>query len=164
MTQETGTPPPQPTGLEIAVQWAELPAEHLQVALKALEPQLRREHELRMEQEKAVRKLELERLRLAAEEAQAKRSHSLYMVGLGAGFIVTLGMLTGAVIVGVQGQAWLAAMLSGPSVLALAGLFVLRKSDSAQVQTVARSQRSALNAAQAPPGPPVDPGASSPAL
>jgi hypothetical protein len=165
MTQETGTSPQQPipTGLEIAMQWAELPAEHLQVALKALEPQLRREHELRMEQEKAVQKLELERMRLSSKEVQAKRSHALFMAGLVAGFVVTIGMLAGAVVVGVQGHVWLAAMLSGPSVLALAGLFVLRKTDTAQMGAVQRSQRSALNAAQQVQ-PPVDPAVSPPVL
>ncbi|MFF1843081.1 hypothetical protein ACFVW9_15210 [Streptomyces sp. NPDC058217] len=163
MTQETGMPPqqPTPTGLEIAMQWADLPAEHLQIALKALEPQLRREHELRMEQQRAVQQLDLERMRLSDKEAQAKRSHALFMAGLIAGFVVAVGMLAGAVVVGVQGHVWLAAMLSGPSVLALAGLFVLRKTDSAQMDAVQRSQRSALNAAQQAP-PAVDPAASPP--
>ncbi|MFC8780066.1 hypothetical protein [Streptomyces nigra] len=172
MTQETGTPSSQPSGLEIAMQWAELPAEHLQVALSALEPQLKRDHELRMsqeqrdhewrmEQEQSMRALRLEQARLAAEDATARRAHALYLTGLIAGFVLSIGMLTGAVIVGMNDQPWLAAMLSGPSLLALATLFVLRRNDSATNQSVARAQRAALNAAQpaaAPAGPPAEPG------
>ncbi|WP_180686282.1 hypothetical protein [Streptomyces gossypiisoli] len=171
MTQETGTSSSQPSGLEIAMQWAELPAEHLQMALAALEPQLKRDHELRMnqeqrdhelrmEQERSMRELRLEQARLAAEEATARRAHALYLTGLIAGFVLSIGMLTGAVIVGTNDQPWLAAMLSGPSLLALATLFVLRRNDSATSRSVAQAQRSALNAAQsAPPAPtPTNPG------
>ncbi|MFE3738982.1 hypothetical protein [Streptomyces sp. NPDC059134] len=128
--EPTRLPAPQPNGLEIAMQWAELPPEHLRNALAALEPQLAREHEYRMAQDKALQEANLLRLRLQAEEEQNRRTHNLYMVGLIAGFIIALGMLTGAVVVGVNGEPWLAASLSGPSVLALAGLFVLRKSSS----------------------------------
>ncbi|MGW3152378.1 hypothetical protein ACWDG1_49050 [Streptomyces sp. NPDC001177] len=152
MTLPTGWSEREPTGLEIAMQWAELPAEHLQAALKALEPQLRREHEIRMT-----------RMHLDAEEASALRTHRLYLFGLVAGFIVTLGMLTGAVIVGNHGQDWLAAMLSGPSVLALATVFVLRRSDAAQARAVTQAQRQALNALAQATAPPAGSGTSGPA-
>jgi hypothetical protein len=145
------TPQHEHTGLEIAMQWAELPAEHLQVALKALEPQLRREHELRMAQQVALQQLELESLRLQAREKSASRSHMLLITGLIAGFLLSAGMLTGAVIIGMEGHVALASMLSGPSVLALASLFVLRRSDVNQTRAVARAQAAASQAAQAPP-------------
>lgn len=146
-------PQHQPSGLEIAMQWAELPVEHLQAALKALEPQLRREHEARMEREKTAREIELERMRLAAEEAQAARTHTLYLLGLVCGFLITAGMLTGAVIVGVNDQPWLAALLAGPSVSVLAGLFVLRRNDNSQTRALLAAQRATLNAVGQPAAP-----------
>ncbi|MFE6696457.1 hypothetical protein [Streptomyces sp. NPDC057718] len=185
------------TGLEIAQTWGKLPAEHLKVALQALEPQLAREHavqlakeelasererrirqeaanrerelilaredavrnhELRMAEVHASHELEFQRARWEIEEAQAGRAHMLYFAGLIAGFVVTIATLTGAVVVGVAGQAWLSAMLCGPSVLALATLFVLRRNDPAQTQAAARSHRSALGAASQPPPNAVDPG------
>ncbi|MGP8301973.1 hypothetical protein ACTPOK_29450 [Streptomyces inhibens] len=149
MSQESGTSARQPTGLDIAMQWAELPAEHMKIALDALEPQLRREHEMRVLQQKAEQKLALEQVR--AQEAAAKRAHVLYLTGLIAGFVIAVAMLSGAVVVGINNQPWLAAMLSGPSVLALATIFVLRRSEQGQAHAVAAAQRSALNAAQQPP-------------
>lgn len=148
------------------MQWAELPSEHLQAALKALEPQLRREHEARMEREKVASKIELERMRLSVEEGQAARSHTLYLLGLIAGFIVTIGMLAGAVIVGINNQPWLAALLAGPSVSILAGLFVLRRNDHNQMKALLAAQRAAIGiAGQGPPpaSAPADPGVTGPA-
>ncbi|SHI06558.1 hypothetical protein SAMN05444521_3630 [Streptomyces sp. 3214.6] len=154
MTREASdTPQHEHTGLEIAMQWAELPAEHLQVALKALEPQLRREHELRMAQQAALQQLELESLRLQTREKSASRSHALLLTGLIAGFLLSAGMLVGAVIVGMEGHVGLSSMLSGPSVLALASLFVLRRSDVTQTRAVARAQAAATSQAAQPPLP-----------
>ncbi|OEJ53491.1 hypothetical protein [Streptomyces agglomeratus] len=152
MTREAAdVPQHQHTGLEIAMQWADLPAEHLQVALKALEPQLRREHELRMAEQSAIRQMELETLRAQTRDAAARRSHSLRVVGLVAGFLLSAAMLAGAVVVGMEGHVGLASMLSGPSVLALASLFVLRRSDNAQTRAVARAQAATAQAAAPPP-------------
>lgn len=137
--------PQEPTALNIAMQWAELPPEHLKIALRAMEPQLVRDHELLMEQ-----------LRLSAQAQSEGRVHRLYMGGLIAGFGVVAGMLSAAVIVGINGQAWLAAMLAGPSVLSLAGLFVLRKVDSGASRDASRVTRAGLNAAsQVGPSSPV---------
>lgn len=147
MTREAAdVPRHQPTGLEIAMQWADLPAEHLQVALKALERQLRREHELRMAEQSAIRQMEIESLRVQARETAARRSHVLFVIGLVAGFLLSAGMLVGAVIVGVEGHVGLASMLSGPSVIALASLFVLRRSDGAQTRAVARAHATTTQA------------------
>ncbi|MCD9592417.1 hypothetical protein [Streptomyces sp. 8ZJF_21] len=132
-------PPHQPTGLEIALQWAQLPPEHLEIALKALDPELARQYELQLLREK-----------LASQEIRDRRTHSLYLGGLIAGFVIVLAMLAGAVIVGVNGLPWLSAMLAGPSVLSLAGLFVLRRVDSNSAREVTRANRDALNLAQSP--------------
>ncbi|MEU8560556.1 hypothetical protein AB0C45_03610 [Streptomyces cyaneofuscatus] len=149
MSQDSGTSALRPSGLEIAMQWAELPAEHMKIALDALEPQLRREHEARTLQLQSEYQLALAEVR--AREATAKRAHHLYLTGLVTGFMISVAMLTGAVLVGVNDQPWLAAMLSGPSVIALATLFVLRRNEGGGIQAVAASQRAALSAAQQPP-------------
>ncbi|MGW4878909.1 hypothetical protein ACWEPI_20395 [Streptomyces sp. NPDC004262] len=128
---------PQMNSLEIALQWAQLPSEHLEIALKALEPELARQHELRL--------LEV---RLRVQEEKDRRTHYLYLAGLVAGFVVVVSMLTAAVVVGVNGLPWLSAMLSGPSVLSLAGLFVLRRVDSGSARETGRAHRAALIAAQ----------------
>ncbi|MFM9373391.1 hypothetical protein [Streptomyces sp. Da 82-17] len=138
MTDRT---PGEPTGLDIALQWAELPPEHLKAALQALEPELARRHEMRMLQ-----------ARLEAQGAEDRRSHLLYLSGLVGGFLIVVAMLTASVIVGINGLPWLSAMLAGPSVLSLAGLFVLRRVDSGTARQVARAHDAALGAAQPTPG------------
>ncbi|ROO88399.1 hypothetical protein EDD29_6068 [Actinocorallia herbida] len=125
---------------DIAKQWAELPVGHLRIAVRAVETRDVRAHEYRMEE-----------LRLGARRESEQRTHRLYMAGLITGFLIAVGMLTGAVIVGINDQPWLAAMLAGPSVLALATLFVLRRSDPAQVGSVGRAHGAALAASQQPP-------------
>ncbi|GAA0499025.1 hypothetical protein Ade02nite_83550 [Paractinoplanes deccanensis] len=72
----------------------------------------------------------------SSREAADARSHQLLAWGLGAGLVVVLGMLAAAVVVGVQGHVWLAASLSGPGVIALASLFVLRKLDARSVRAI----------------------------
>ncbi|MGW9374078.1 hypothetical protein ACWGVR_29190 [Streptomyces xanthophaeus] len=167
-TEEKSTPAQVPTGLAYALQWSQLPAEHLQITLKAIEPELKREHELRMERETHKQELEIERIRLASarsqltdqlafDEQQAKRGHTLYLVGLVAGFLLSTGMLVGAVIVGLNDQPWLSALLAGPSLLALATLFVLRKNDRTLNAGADQNARRALNASQQPAPPPAGP-------
>ncbi|GAA0594738.1 hypothetical protein [Actinomadura livida] len=135
--------------LAIAMEWAKLPSEHLQSALAALEPQLVREHELNKLRIEAMERNE--NLRIEVLEKQAKRAFVLYVLGLVAGFLVVVGMLVSAVIVGIKGNPWLAAMLSGPSVLALATLFVLRRHTSDNARYMARNQSEALASATNPP-------------
>ncbi|WTW95378.1 hypothetical protein OG216_19240 [Streptomycetaceae bacterium NBC_01309] len=146
MTRNAEEGRPQLTGLEIALQWSQLPPEHLEIHLKALEPVLAREHEL-----------EMENARLTAADAKDARTHKLYMGGLIAGFVLAAGMLAGAVVVGLNDQPWLAAMLSGPSVLSLAALFVLRKVDSGATRQSALAHNRALASSASPP--PADPAA-----
>lgn len=138
----------QPSGLEIAMQWAQLPSEHLQSALKALEPQLRREHELQMERERAANEISVERMRLEARQSDSKRSHLLYLLGLIAGFILAAGMLVGAVIVATDGQAALATLFAGPSLIALVSIFVLRRKDASDTQALQQSQQHVLQTLQ----------------
>ncbi|GAA4199775.1 hypothetical protein [Microbispora amethystogenes] len=117
------------TGLEIALQWGQLPAEHLQAALKALEPELRREHEFR------IARLEAER-----QEAKDRRMHQLYLSGLIAGFVISVSMLGAAVVLGMNNQPWLAAMMAGPSLLTLVTMFVLRRSDTTSMKAAAKAK------------------------
>ncbi|GAA3386352.1 hypothetical protein GCM10017750_68840 [Streptomyces racemochromogenes] len=155
------------------MQWAQLPAEHLQIALKALEPELKRQHEFRMQQDAHRQELELERMRLESaqqqltqqlehDEHQAKRSHTLYLVGLFAGFLISGGTLGGAIYVGIHDQPWLASLLAGPTLLALATLFVLRKNDKTLNTAADQSNRRALNAAQQQQQPPPPPAGGGP--
>jgi hypothetical protein len=117
--------------VQIARMWARVPAEHLEIALKALEPELQREHERQLEilrHENAYRLEALEQ-----EKETSRQRHLRYLCGLWAGFTTAIGMLTGAIAVGVHGQLWLAALLTGPSLIALAKIFVLRRSDRTDV-------------------------------
>jgi hypothetical protein len=122
LQEKLGLPPgseakaQQSSALEFALRWAELPPKRLEATLKALEPELAREHQRR-----------LEHARLAAQDEQDRRNHKLYLGGLIAGFILAASMTTGAVIAGVCGLPWLAAVLLGPSVVSLVGVFVLRR-------------------------------------
>lgn len=70
----------------------QLPPEHFKLALRTVEAQLARNHELRIEQERS-----------RVREAEAGRSHALFAWGLGAGFVVALGMIAASVVVGLQG-------------------------------------------------------------
>jgi hypothetical protein len=128
------------TGIEIATEWAKLPPEHLQMALKALNPQLQREHEVRLEQ-----------IRISAQSAQQIRQFRIQLYSLWAGLTISLVMLGASVYVAVNDQPWLALAFSGPSLLALTKLFVLRRTDPHDMSSMVRSQRSA--AALVPPDP-----------
>lgn len=142
------------TGLSIAKQWGSVldPAQ-LDVALRALEPQLRREHRERM--------FRLEMQREAAEQqAQEQRegaAHKRYMAGLVAGSVIAVAMLGAGVYVA-KDSWWLSVLLCGPSLLALVKIFVLRRSDAGDMDAVLRATRRGMNAAggaQPPPLPPV---------
>ncbi|MEU1880861.1 hypothetical protein ABZ470_26440 [Streptosporangium sp. NPDC020072] len=138
----------QPTGLEIAVQWGQLPPEHLRAALKALEPQLAREHAYRM----ACLKAEM-------QSEKDRRAHVLRMTGLVAGLAMAVGMLAAAVVLGVNGQPWLAAALSGPSVIVLVKIFVLGHVGADDVKQLMKGSNSQM---PAPPQPAPEPTPGSP--
>jgi hypothetical protein len=125
--------PGEPTsGIDIAALWGQLPVEHLHAALKAMEPQLKREHEFRMA-----------KLDKQEREVAARHAHLLHMAGMVAGFIIAVGMLAAAVVLGVNGQPWLACLLAGPSILALIKVFVLRSSSAGDMTEVSKSQKAA---------------------
>ncbi|MEV8289667.1 hypothetical protein [Streptomyces niveus] len=145
-------------GLDIAARWGDmLGPEKLQIALKALEPQLKREHEVRMkhldnlraqaERDTTQEKVAGER---NARDAERRRNHVYRMSGLVAGGVLSLALL-GAGVVVAPDQPWLAAGLCGPSLLALVKVFVLRRSDSSDMKAVERAARESANAAAPPP-------------
>ncbi|MEU0646141.1 hypothetical protein [Streptomyces umbrinus] len=122
-------------GLDIAMQWAKLPAKHLEIALHALEPQLKREHQARMAELEA----EAERARLKAAEVQAKRTQALYLTGLIAGLVISVTMLVAAVFVAEEAT-WLAVLLSGPSLITLTSLLRLWRAEKLLGREVSESE------------------------
>ncbi|MFE3874070.1 hypothetical protein ACFXPX_06675 [Kitasatospora sp. NPDC059146] len=156
-------------GLEIAARWGEaVGPEKLELALQALEPQLKREHEARMKRMDDIRARE-ER-RAAAEDAEAKRSaalektkaelalrdsdrrraHIYRMSGMISGVVISLSLLGAAVVVA-PAQPWLASALSGPSLIALAKIFVLRRSEPVDIQEAGRTARKSASSSNQPP-------------
>jgi hypothetical protein len=143
----------------IAMKWgAVLGPEKLEIALKALEPQLKRDHQalmrrLDMQREAAER---ADAAAAAAPEREARerqeqRKHNRHMAGLVVGAVVAIAMLGAGVHVA-QDAWWLATLLCGPSLLALAKIFVLRRSDPDDMKFVSKATRSSTNAAsQGPP-------------
>ncbi|MGW7260505.1 hypothetical protein [Streptomyces sp. NPDC054834] len=140
-------------GARIAMQWRELGAEQLGVALRAMEPQLRREHRERM----LGLELQREAKQRQHEDRQRERADRRRTVELVTGAVIALAMLAGAVYVApVNG--WLSALLCGPSLLALVKVFVLRRSDPEDMRAVSLAGRVASNAAaQAQQPPPQTP-------
>lgn len=136
------------------MRWGEvLDPEKLEIALKALEPQLRREYRERM------KRLEMQEATAVrqAEERREERKHRRHMAGLVVGGVVAVAMLGAGVFVAKDAW-WLATLLCGPSLLALAKVFVLRKSDAGDMSSVGRASRLSTNAAgQAQPPPPPPP-------
>ncbi|MEV5849362.1 hypothetical protein AB0M32_46125 [Streptomyces sp. NPDC051985] len=102
--------------LSYAKEWAQLPPQHLRVALKSLEPMLLRQHELAVMRE--------------------KNRHQLELLGLLAGFAISLASIAGAIGFGIHGDFWMAGLMLSPSVFAVTKLFVLRKSDKNDMRHV----------------------------
>ncbi|MEV3872259.1 hypothetical protein [Streptomyces sp. NPDC049906] len=145
-------------GLDIAARWGDaLGPEKLQLALKALEPQLKREHEVRMKhldnlRAQAERKAALEKAagERSIKDAERRRNHVYRMSGLVSGGVLSLALLGAGVAVAPE-QPWLAAGLCGPSLLALVKVFVLRRSGPVDMKAVERTARESANAAAPPP-------------
>ncbi|MER5938897.1 hypothetical protein ABT121_16420 [Streptomyces sp. NPDC001928] len=116
--------------LSYAKEWAQLPPQHLRVALKSLEPMLLRQHELALMRE--------------------KNRYRLDLLGMIAGFIVSLASIGGAITFGFRGDYWMAGIMLSPSVFAVTKLFVLRKSEKGDI----RQSGAALQAVTQPGGPP----------
>jgi hypothetical protein len=133
VTEERALGPPSVTLDVLINEIARLPTEKFKLALQAVETQLARDHEFRMKQE--------ENRILDAANA---RTHILFLRGLIAGFVLSVGMIAASVVVGLKGHVWLATSLSGPCLVMLAALFVLRKLDTKQLGIISRAQAGAL--------------------
>jgi hypothetical protein len=103
----------------IAKQWSALPPEHLRIAINALEPQLAREHEYRLEQ-------------LRTRERISRRQHVQYMAGLISTLVIAGGLLVGAIAVGLQGGKFLALALASPSIVSIFLIAVLIRNRAGQ--------------------------------
>lgn len=154
-----GSDPIVSAGMSIAMQWSRLGTDKLEAALKALEPELRREHKatmtrLEMQREDAVRQERERRAELQARERQERRAHIRHLTDLTVGAVVALAMLGAGVYVAADAW-WLATLLCGPSLLALAKIFVLRRSDPDDMKLMTRAAQTSTDAAAqaAPPAP-----------
>ncbi|MER6617474.1 hypothetical protein [Streptomyces xantholiticus] len=148
-------------GLGIAAQWGKaLGPEQLQVALKALEPQLRREHELNMlrlqrQEADAARKAAAEdaEMEREAREKISARHHAYRMTMLRSAVGLSVGMLAGG-LYAMPHNPWIAGALCGPSLLSLLRIFVLRRSTDTELRESARLAHSAGNVQQPAPAQP----------
>lgn len=132
----------QLTGLEIATRWAELPPEHLRAALRMLESQLAREHEYK----KAI-------LEAETQQAKNRQTYMLHMTGLYVGVALALAMLAAAVALGINGQPWLATLMTGPSLIALIKIVILRQSNDDDMRAVRQQVSAQVPAPPAAPEP-----------
>ncbi|MET9141998.1 hypothetical protein [Streptomyces parvulus] len=135
-------------GLKIAMEWGQaLDADKLKVSLEALEPQLKREHQLR------VKQLDMQRQKHEAEERKDKRKHAARMTGMIVGAVMGVAML-GAGVYTVKDAWWLGCLLCGPVFIAALKIFVLRRSDKYDMDAVAQATKlSTKEAGQAQPPP-----------
>ncbi|MFI1165989.1 hypothetical protein ACH4UM_20805 [Streptomyces sp. NPDC020801] len=158
-------------GFEIAMKWGAALGgpEKLEVALRALEPQLKREHQMRLRQlenQRAQAEIEATTLKEAAEreaaaskaaaesqarDAERRRKHAFRVYSLIASVVLSLSMLAAGVWTA-RDQPWLATALCGPSLLSLAKLFLTQRSDSTDMRAVGRAARDATTAGT-PPAP-----------
>lgn len=111
---------------EIIQRWNELSPQHLKAAMTAFDTQLARTHELRMTEARL-------------QDARARREHILFMTSMILGFVVILVLMSGAVLLGMQGQITLPAILVTLST-SMATVFVLRKHDPKQMRAVVEAQ------------------------
>lgn len=123
------------SALEIAKKWSKIPSEHLEIALKALEPELQREHQRRLAEQRQI-------------ERDAQRKHVRYLCGLWAGLSLAVVMLTVGVILAIYGLLWPALLCTGPSLVAMAKIFVLRRSDPEDIRAVGQMQHESLTTTQ----------------
>lgn len=131
-------------GLEIAMKWGAALGgpEQLKVALVALEPQLKREHQIRLKQLEAQKQTAERKARTEREI----RQHKFRMTSLIVGAAMSVAMLGAGVYVA-KDVWWLAMLLCGPSLIAILKIVVLRRSDSSDMSAVTAAARNATNAA-----------------
>ncbi|MEU1481102.1 hypothetical protein ACFYZ8_28840 [Streptomyces sp. NPDC001668] len=150
-------------GLDIAMKWGAALGgpEKLKIAFEALEPQLKREHQIRLRQldmqREATARAE-ENARAAAEDMvrleREKRQHALRMTGLYLSAVISVAMLVVGVYVA-KDMWWLSLFLWGPSLVAMGKLYALRRSDPGDMKALSLGARTATSAAQQAQPPPV---------
>jgi hypothetical protein len=116
MPEETEMGRTEELAVSFAKEWAQLPAPHLRVALKAWENERKRQHDLALVRERNRNRLDL--------------------LGMVTGFVVSLASIGGATVFGFRGDYWMAAIMLGPSLFAVTKLFVLRKSEKGETRQV----------------------------
>jgi len=131
-------------GLEIAMKWGQALGgpEQLKIALEALEPQLQREHQMRLKRMEMLPVKHEQEIR----EAQDRRQHYFKMTSLVVGAVLSVAMLAGGVYVAKDAW-WLAGLLCGPSMIGMALIVILRRHDVTVAKAVADAARRSLNAA-----------------
>ncbi|MEW2615028.1 hypothetical protein AB0937_33570 [Streptomyces sp. NPDC047880] len=155
----------------LAEQWAEFPPDHFDAMISAAASQaallsqetvlrMRLDHEakmarLRIEAEITNRQAEAEKERTARENQLAieRLRHRRHLVNVSAGALISIALLAAGVLVA-DTAIWLSLLLCGPSLLALAKVYVLSRSDPDDMKVVGRGTQSATNAAtnaQPPP-------------
>jgi hypothetical protein len=90
-----------------------------------------------------------ERLRLDAKRDE--RADNLKKQGLWIGGALSLSMLIASVMVGMRGNTTLGIVLCGPSMVAIAGIFVIQAYSAAQTRAAARTATQALTSVTGPP-------------
>ncbi|MEU1515687.1 hypothetical protein ABZ490_26680 [Streptomyces sp. NPDC005811] len=145
-------------GLDIAMKWGAALGgpEKLKIALEALEPQLKREHQIRLRQLDMQRDATVraeENAKAAADGMlrleREKRLHALRMTGLYLSAVISVAMLVVGVYVA-KDMWWLSLFLWGPSLVAMGKLYALRRSDPDDMKALSLGTRTATNAAQQP--------------
>ncbi|MFE1131288.1 hypothetical protein ACFW6R_32005 [Streptomyces albidoflavus] len=141
-------------GLQVAREWGALGAEGLEVALKAMDAQLAREHDL------AVMKLKAEQqyAEIAAHKEREDADRRLVRTRLVVGCVMALVMMGTGIAVATYAW-WLSALLCGPSLLALTHVLVLGRNDPGALRYIAGASRQATDAAAAAHPPPAPPAA-----
>lgn len=134
----------------LIAQWYDAPPEALRGALatiKAKQALISRENVLRLE---LNHDLEKERIQAATQTEQLR--HRRHVVNVSVGAVISIALL-GAGVAVVASAPWLSVILCGPSLLALAKVFVLHRSDPDDMKLLSRASNNATNAAPQPPPP-----------
>ncbi|MFC9915659.1 hypothetical protein [Streptomyces sp. NPDC059862] len=133
----------------LAAQWADVPTGVLRAALSAAKA----ERALRSDETRLRLQLHHEREMKRGEReaaAQVERlRHRRHVVNVSVGAVISITLLAAGVAV-VDSAPWLSVILCGPSLLALAKVFVLHRSDPDDMKQVSRASNNATNAASQP--------------
>jgi hypothetical protein len=117
--------------------WGRVPSKHLEAALTTLERNLERDHEFRLKM-------------LRQQQREKQNMHVLLLCGLWAGLAIVVVMLGAAVLVGLNNQPSLAIAFTGPSLIALVTLFVMRNTNKVDAKRIVETERIALKNVERP--------------